>query len=178
MITTNTVHIFYFTCREYEPHHEKTCRHSFWPTHTLLQVLSQILTFFPTRHNLCHLLWHIFFSSLYCKQYGPRSDCSQKGAVWSGFIGFASMLKSSLKCTWTYAADQHKKQTFSCKVWVWYKVTGNANVWSSLYLLLKYDCTAKISYVAHAIFMHVFFIKFWFLFVNKSKTKTVFLSQI
>ena len=30
---------------------------------------------------------------------------TQIGAVWSGFIVFASMIKSSLKCTWIYAAD-------------------------------------------------------------------------
>ena len=29
----------------------------------------------------------------------------QKGAVWSGFIFFTSIVKFSLKCTWIYAAD-------------------------------------------------------------------------
>ena len=33
---------------------------------------------FPTSHNFCCLLSHLFMFlvSLYCKHYGPRSDCS------------------------------------------------------------------------------------------------------
>ena len=47
---------------------------------------------FPSSHDLCHLLFHLlmFLGSIYCKQ--------------SGFIVFVSITKSSLQCTWIYAA--------------------------------------------------------------------------
>ena len=38
-----------------------------------------------------------------------------KGAVWSGFIWFTSMKKSSLKCTWIYAAEVKSRQHFRDK---------------------------------------------------------------
>ena len=52
-----------------------------------------------------------------------------KGAVCSGFIVFASMIKSSLKCTWIYASDlkadsifrtknYHQVKGYTC--WVWF----------------------------------------------------------
>ena len=46
----------------------------------------------PASHDFCCLLSFllIFLGSLYCKQYGPRSDCSQ------GFLVFVSMIKSGL----------------------------------------------------------------------------------
>ena len=34
-----------------------------------------------------------------------QDQTAPKGAVWSGFIMFDSMIESSLKCTWIYAAD-------------------------------------------------------------------------
>ena len=37
------------------------------------------------------------------------------GAVWSGFIEFASMIKYSLKCIWIYAADVKSRQHFRTK---------------------------------------------------------------
>ena len=52
---------------------------------------------FTTSHYFCHLfsLLFMFLGSQYFKQYGPRLLMS----VGSGFIVFASMIKSSLKCT-------------------------------------------------------------------------------
>ena len=38
-----------------------------------------------------------------------------KGAVWSGFIVFASMVKSSVKYTWIYALDIKSRQHFKTK---------------------------------------------------------------
>ena len=52
-----------------------------------------------------------------------------KGAVCSGFILFASMIKSSLKCTWIYAAGLKADNIFRTKkyyqvkgytCWVWF----------------------------------------------------------
>ena len=65
-------------------------KHLFW---SALEQMQQ-----PYQWIICssHLL--IFLGILYCEQYLPES-------VWSGFILFASMKKSSLKCNWTYAAD-------------------------------------------------------------------------
>ena len=41
------------------------------PFHSSLRIIP-----FPANHNFCHLLSHLlmFLGSLYCKQYGPRSD--------------------------------------------------------------------------------------------------------
>ena len=38
---------------------------------------------FPASHDFCHLLSHLpmYLSSLYCKQYGPRSDCSLRSSL-------------------------------------------------------------------------------------------------
>ena len=53
------------------------------------QILFNFLALFPTllrrlpaSPNFCRLLSHqlIFLSSLYCKQYGPRSEQSDKGS--------------------------------------------------------------------------------------------------
>ena len=41
---------------------------------------------FSHSHTSSRLL--IFLGSLYCKQFGIRSDCSHLGAVWSGFKMF------------------------------------------------------------------------------------------
>ena len=57
----------------------------------------------------------VYLGSLYCKQYGPRSDCSHLGAVWSGSILFASVIKSSLKGIWIYAEDVKSRQHFQDK---------------------------------------------------------------
>ena len=46
--------------------------------------------------------------SLYCKCYEPLS-------VWSGFIMFAYMVKSSRKRTWIYAADVKRRPHFQDK---------------------------------------------------------------
>ena len=69
---------------------------------------------FPVCHIFRHLLSKLllFLDSLYCKQYGPRS----------GSIAFASMIKSSLKYTWIYAADIKSKQQYQDYKnlsWVW-----------------------------------------------------------
>ena len=70
---------------------------------------------FPANHIFCRLLFHllIFLGSLYCKQYGPRSDSE----VCSGLIVFASMIKSSLKCTliYTSGADVESREIFRTK---------------------------------------------------------------
>ena len=73
------------------------------------------LTPFPpvTTFVACSLI-----CSLYCKHYGPRSDCSFR-AIWSGFIVFASMIKSSWKCTWIFSADVKCKQHFTGKKYWW-----------------------------------------------------------
>ena len=41
------------------------------------------LNLFPASHNFCCLLSHLlmFLGSLYSKQYGPRSDCSQGSSL-------------------------------------------------------------------------------------------------
>ena len=57
---------------------------------------------FPYSHDLSRLFSHLlmFLGGLYCKQYGPRSG-------FSGFIVFASMIKSSLKYTWRHFHDKN-----------------------------------------------------------------------
>ena len=62
----------------------------------------------------------MYFNRLYCKQYGPRSDCSLrssliKGAVWSGCIVFASMINCNLKFIWIFVADVISRQHFQDK---------------------------------------------------------------
>ena len=59
-------------------------------------------------------------ASLYCKQYGSRSVWS-KEPLWSGFIMFASMIESSLKWNWIYAADVKSRQHFQDKKYWWDK---------------------------------------------------------
>ena len=47
------------------------------------ELMGTTLTFFPTSHSFCRMLSHMlmFFSCLYCKQYRPRSDCSQGSSL-------------------------------------------------------------------------------------------------
>ena len=61
-----------------------------------------------TIHNNCSLLSHlsVYLGRPYCKQYGPRSDCSHR------VILFASMIKSvcfhdksCLDCIWYFAVN-------------------------------------------------------------------------
>ena len=42
-------------------------------------VIFLIINHFPVSHHFCHLFVQqvMFIGSLYCKQYGPRSDCYQ-----------------------------------------------------------------------------------------------------
>ena len=60
---------------------------------------------FPASHYFWCLLAHLlmFLGSLYI-------CIANKGAVWSGFIVFAFIIKSSLKCTWNYATDIKSRQ--------------------------------------------------------------------
>ena len=59
---------------------------------------------FLTTQDFCCLLSRqlMFLGSLLCKQYGPRWEQSNQG---SGFIVFAFMKKSSLKCARINTAD-------------------------------------------------------------------------
>ena len=52
---------------------------------------------FPTIHNKCCLLFHqlAYFDSLYCKQYGPKSDFSLRISLIRLTV-YASMIKAFL----------------------------------------------------------------------------------
>ena len=53
------------------------------------------------------VVWSSCLLSAYVAYVANNMDPDQtapKGAVWSGFILFAFIKKSSLKCTWKYAA--------------------------------------------------------------------------
>ena len=59
-----------------------------------------------------------------------------KRAVWSGFIGFASIMKSSLKCTWKYVADVKqvsKADAISGHGWWLGPFLGGSKFWISLF---------------------------------------------
>ena len=55
-----------------------------------------------------------FLGSLICKQYGPRSDCSLVSSLIRVHI-VCLHEKSSLKCTWIYAADLQSRHHFQTK---------------------------------------------------------------
>ena len=59
-------------------------------------------------------------------------------AVWMGFIEFSFMKKSSLKCTWIYAADLRSKQHFQNKNidWIRVKITKSLNF--NFYVCISY----------------------------------------
>ena len=65
-------------------------------------------------HSLLHPSAYLFFGSLYCKHYGPRSDCSHVSNLIRG-CSFASMMNASIKCTWIYATDVKSRQHFQDK---------------------------------------------------------------
>ena len=89
-----------------------------------------------------------FLGSLYCNQYGPRSDCSQlpKGIR----VHMVSMKAFSLKCPWIYAADV-KKNIFRTKNSGWIRVNMQScgDVWSlvwitrTLKIALNEECILK-----------------------------------
>ena len=71
----------------------------------ILTISPQVTTFVVSPF---HLL--MFLGSLFCKKYGPRSDCSQ-GAVCPGFI-FSASIKTSQKCSSIYTADVKSRRHF------------------------------------------------------------------
>ena len=76
----------------------------FYPSKFVL--VTDILDTFGKLYFCCLLLICLcFFGSLYCKHYGPRSDCSLH------FVCFFK--KSSLKCPWIYAANVKADNIFS-----------------------------------------------------------------
>ena len=53
----------------------------------------------------------MFLGSLYCKQYGPRLDCSHGSSlIRVHIVDFYE--KSCLKCSWIYGADLKSRQHF------------------------------------------------------------------
>ena len=69
-------------------------------------------------NNFTHSFCLLLLSSAYCpcNQYGPRSDCSHLGEKSDqGSYYLLSMIKSSLKCIWIYAADIKSRQHFQNK---------------------------------------------------------------
>ena len=63
---------------------------------------------------LSHLL--VFLGSLYCKQYGPKLDCSPRDQSNQGSYGLLSRKKKcSQDCNWIYAAEVKCRQHFQDK---------------------------------------------------------------
>ena len=65
-------------------------------------------------YNVCSSRLLMFLDSLYCKQYGPSSDCS----LWSSLIRVHIVWfseKYSLMCIWIYAADLRCRRHFQDK---------------------------------------------------------------
>ena len=66
----------------------------YWSQESILRRLvykASGLSTTPLRLQLADFM--MYFGNLYCKHYGPRLDQSALGAVWSGFIVLASMIK-------------------------------------------------------------------------------------
>ena len=65
---------------------------------------------FPSIHDIPLLL--MYFGGLYCKQYGPRSDCSLRSSlIWVHNVCFSE--KMCLECIWIHVhciCSRHIKQ--------------------------------------------------------------------
>ena len=66
-------------------------------------------------HKPMNAVVFMSLGSLYCTLYAPRSVTAPKRGVYSGVIGFASIIKSSLKRVWIYAADVQSRGHYQIK---------------------------------------------------------------
>ena len=86
---------------------------------------------FPASYDFCRLL---MFLIAYIANNMDPDQTAPFGAVWSGFIVFASMIKSSLKCTWKYTADVISRQHFRDKN------IGGLRVYGTLHYVFSTVC--------------------------------------
>ena len=70
----------------------------------------------PAIHDFCCLFLSYAYVAYIANNMEP--DQTPYWAVWSGFIVFPSMIKSSLKWAWIYAADVKSRQYFQEKKFV------------------------------------------------------------
>ena len=93
---------------------------NFWVWGKLLRKLPrpycEQLTRFPpiTIIVVCSLICVYTFDAYIANNMDP-DQTAPFGAVWSGFIVFASMIKNSLKCIWINAADVKSRRHFQDK---------------------------------------------------------------